>query len=52
MDTPQDTKNAAAIAWVEQWYATPDEQPSGYWEMFEQLLQDNPITFADEDLNV
>jgi hypothetical protein len=44
--------NAAAIAWVEQWYATPDDQPPGYWDEFEELLKTNPITFGDEDLDL
>jgi uncharacterized phage-associated protein len=47
-----ENKNAAAIAWVEQWYATPDDQPPGYWDEFEELLKTNPITFGDEDLDL
>jgi hypothetical protein len=45
-------KNAAAIAWVEQWYATPDDQPPGYWDEFEELLKAHPIDFGDEDLEL
>jgi len=50
--TEADEKNAAAIAWVEQWYATPDDQPSGYWEEFEEFLKDHPIDFGDKDLEL
>jgi uncharacterized phage-associated protein len=45
-------KNAAAIAWVEQWYATPDDQPPGYWDEFEELLKAHSIDFGDEDLEL
>jgi uncharacterized phage-associated protein len=47
-----ENKNAAAIAWVEQWYATPDDQPPGYWDEFEELLKAHPIDFGDEDLEL
>lgn len=50
--TEADEKNAAAIAWVEQWYATPDDQPPGYWDEFEELLKAHPIDFGDEDLEL
>ena len=50
--TEADEKNAAAIAWVEQWYATPDAQPPGYWDEFEELLKAHPIDFGDEDLEL
>jgi uncharacterized phage-associated protein len=46
---PED-KNTAAIAWVQQWYATPDAQPPGFWEEFEEVLKANPIDFGDMDL--
>lgn len=48
--TESQSKNAAAIAWVEQWYATPDDQPPGYWDEFEELLKAHPIDFGDKDL--
>jgi hypothetical protein len=38
-NTESKDKNAAAIAWVEQWYATPDTQPPHYWDEFEELLK-------------
>ena len=41
-----ENKNAAAIAWVEQWYATPDDQLPGYWDAFEELLKAHPIDFG------
>jgi uncharacterized phage-associated protein len=47
-----ENKNAAAIAWVEQWYATPDDQPPGYWDEFEELLKANPIDFGNKDLEL
>jgi uncharacterized phage-associated protein len=51
-NTESENKNAAAIAWVEQWYATPDDQPPGYWEEFEELLKTHPIDFGDKDLEL
>jgi hypothetical protein len=50
--TESTDKNAAAIAWVEQWYATPDEQPPGYWDEFEELLKAHPIDFGDKDIEL
>ena len=50
--TENNNKNAAAMAWVEQWYATPDEQPLGYWDEFEALLKAHPIDFGDKDLEL
>jgi hypothetical protein len=50
LSSESENKNAAAIAWVEQWYATPDDQPPGYWDKFEELLKAHPIDFGDEDL--
>jgi uncharacterized phage-associated protein len=48
----KENKNAAAIAWVEQWYATPDDQPPGYWDEFEELLKAHPIDFGNEDFDL
>jgi Antitoxin SocA-like, Panacea domain len=48
--TESENKNAAAIAWVQQWYATPDAQPPGFWEEFEEVLKANPIDFGDKNL--
>jgi uncharacterized phage-associated protein len=50
--TESASKNAAAIAWVEQWYATPDNQPPGFWDEFEELLKAHPIDFGDKDLEL
>jgi uncharacterized phage-associated protein len=50
--TESQSKNATAIAWVEQWYATPDDQPSGYWDEFEELLKAHPIDFGDNGLEL
>jgi uncharacterized phage-associated protein len=47
-----ENKNAAAIAWVEQWYTTPDEQLSAYWDEFEELLKAHPIDFGNEDFDL
>ena len=47
MDGLDPAKKAAAIAWVEQWYATPDEQPPGYWDAFEALLEVNPVSWEE-----
>ena len=47
-----ENKNAAAIAWVENWYATPDDQSPGYWDELEELLKAHPIHFGDEDLDL
>ena len=44
-------KNAAAIAWVEQWYATPDDQPPGYWDELEAEMKRHPIHFGDKDFD-
>ena len=31
---PGDQQIAAALAWIDAWYATPDEKPPGYSEAF------------------
>jgi hypothetical protein len=43
-------KNAAAMAWLEQWYATPDAQPPGYWDALEEFLQTHPFTWGTHRL--
>jgi hypothetical protein len=44
------TDHARARAFVEAWYATPDDQPPGVWEAFEALLAESqaspPFRFA------
>jgi hypothetical protein len=42
----QATRNAAAIAWLDAWYATPDDSPPGFWEGFEALLAMHPLDFS------
>lgn len=50
--TKSNNKNAAAIAWVEQWYATPDDQPPEYWDELEEEIERHPINFGDEDFGL
>jgi len=50
--TKSNNKNAAAIAWVEQWYATPDDQPPEYWDELEEEIKRHPINFGDEDFGL
>jgi transcriptional regulator with XRE-family HTH domain len=46
------TKNTAALALLEQWYATPDDTPPGYWDDLEAEIQAHPIQFGDEESDV
>ena len=49
LDTPSAASappQAAAIAWVEQWYATPETQPPGFWDALEALLMAHPLDFG------
>jgi hypothetical protein len=46
LDTPNtkgDNKNAAAMAWVEQWEATPEEGFPHDWDAREERLTTHPI---------
>jgi hypothetical protein len=38
--------NAAALAFLAQWYATPDETPPAYWDELETLIAAHPIDFG------
>jgi Helix-turn-helix domain len=42
MEVPE-PNNTAARAWVEQWYATPDAHPPGYWEALGAEIEANPV---------
>lgn len=42
-------KNTAALAMLEQWYATPDDQPPGSWDALEAAIQAHVLQFGDED---
>jgi uncharacterized phage-associated protein len=47
----QGEKNAEAIALLDQWYATPDDKPPGYWDDLLQEIETNRLHFRDEDLD-
>lgn len=48
----EDSKNAAALACIEQWYATPDDKPPGYWDALEADIAAHPFPFGNEDVDV
>lgn len=48
----KDRKNAEAIALLEQWYATPDTKPPGYWDDLVEEIETHPLHFGDEDLEL
>jgi hypothetical protein len=37
---------------LEQWYATPDDKPPGYWDDLLQEIEAHPLHFGDEDLGL
>jgi uncharacterized phage-associated protein len=45
-------KNAAAIALLDEWYATPDDRPPGYWEEFIKEIEANRLRFRDEHMDL
>lgn len=45
-------KNAAAIALLDEWYATPDDRPPGYWDELIQEIETNRLRFRDEDIEL
>jgi uncharacterized phage-associated protein len=45
-------KNAAAIALLDEWYATPDDRPSGYWDELIKDIEKNRLRFRDEDIEL
>jgi uncharacterized phage-associated protein len=50
--TEQDGGNAAALALLEQWYATPDDKPPGYWDDLLAEIETHPLHFGDEDFEL
>jgi len=48
--TKDDGKNMAALELLEQWYATPDDKPPGYWDDLLAEIETHPLHFGDEDL--
>lgn len=42
--------NAAALAWAEQWYSTPEAHAAPYWEELEGWLVAHPFTLGEEVL--
>lgn len=45
-------KNAEAIALLDQWYATPDDKPPGYWDDLLEEIETHRLHFRDEDLEL
>jgi uncharacterized phage-associated protein len=45
-------KNAAAIALLDEWYATPDDRPPGYWDELIKDIEANRLHFRDEDIKL
>ncbi len=35
---------------LEQWYATLDDKPPGYWDDLLEEIETHPLHFGDEDL--
>jgi uncharacterized phage-associated protein len=50
--TEHDRENMEAIALLEQWYATPDDKPPGYWDDLLGEIESHPLQFGDEDLSL
>lgn len=44
--------NAAAIALLDEWYATPDDRPPGYWDELIKDIETNRLHFRDEDITL
>jgi uncharacterized phage-associated protein len=51
-NTGKDGENSEAIALLEQWYATPDDKPPGYWDDLLQEIEAHPLHFGDENLGL
>lgn len=45
-------KNAAAIALLDEWYATPDDRPPGYWDELIRDIEASRLRFRDEDIEL
>lgn len=41
--------NARALVFLAAWYATPDDQPPGYWEAFVRETEAHRICFGVMD---
>ncbi len=50
--TENDGENVESIALLEQWYATPDDKPPGYWDDLLKEIETHPLHFGDEDLEL
>ena len=50
--TGKDKENSAALALLEQWYATPDDKPPGYWDNLLEEIESHPLHFGGEDLEL
>jgi uncharacterized phage-associated protein len=50
--TENESKNAAAIALLDEWYATPDDRPPGYWDELIKDIETNRLRFRDEDIEL
>jgi uncharacterized phage-associated protein len=50
--TEKNGENTEAIALLEEWYATPDDKPPGYWDDLLEEIETNPLHFGDEDLEL
>jgi len=48
----KDRENVDSLALLEQWYATPDDKPSGYWDGLLEEIETQPLHFGDEDLEL
>ena len=48
--TEEDGKNVESLALLEQWYATPDDKPPGYWDDLLEEIETHPLHFGDEDI--
>jgi hypothetical protein len=46
LQQPPAVPNAAALALLDAWYATPDDRPSGYWDELEAWLKAHRLAFG------
>ena len=50
--TEHDGEHVASIALLDQWYATPDTKPPGYWDDLLAEMETHPLHFGDGDLDL
>ena len=50
--TEEEGENAKAIALLDEWYATPDDRPPGYWDELMKDIETNRLRFRDEDIEL